>query len=68
MDDTQIPINTCTSSEILQEERNTAWDTMRRENRRVAAASWGDEPPPKPERPATNLTGGTHTSTLVSLV
>ncbi|XP_050356024.1 focal adhesion kinase 1 isoform X2 [Nymphalis io] len=43
--------------EILQEERNTAWDTMRRENRRVAAASWGDEPPPKPSRPATNLTG-----------
>ncbi|XP_013149306.1 PREDICTED: focal adhesion kinase 1-like [Papilio polytes] len=26
--------------EILQEERSTAWDTMRRENRRVAAASW----------------------------
>ncbi|CAH0717842.1 unnamed protein product, partial [Brenthis ino] len=45
--------------EILQEERNTAWDTMRRENRRVAAASWGDDPPPKPERPATNLTGAT---------
>ncbi|XP_072948430.1 focal adhesion kinase 1 [Epargyreus clarus] len=44
--------------EILQEERSTAWDTMRRENRRVAAASWGDEPPPKPERPSTNLTGG----------
>ncbi|XP_047540467.1 focal adhesion kinase 1 isoform X3 [Vanessa atalanta] len=43
--------------EILQEERNTAWDTMRRENRRVAAASWGDEPPPKPSRPSTNLTG-----------
>ncbi|GBP47045.1 Focal adhesion kinase 1 [Eumeta japonica] len=43
--------------EILQEERSTAWDTMRRENRRVAAASWGDEPPPKPTRPATNLTG-----------
>ncbi|XP_045761953.1 focal adhesion kinase 1 isoform X2 [Maniola jurtina] len=42
--------------EILQEERNTAWDTMRRENRRVAAASWGDEPPPKPSRPSTNLT------------
>ncbi|RVE45687.1 hypothetical protein evm_009657 [Chilo suppressalis] len=45
--------------EILQEERNTAWDTMRRENRRVAAASWGDEPPPKPSRPPTNLTGAT---------
>ncbi|XP_045505346.1 focal adhesion kinase 1 isoform X2 [Colias croceus] len=42
--------------EILQEERSTAWDTMRRENRRVAAASWGDQPPPKPTRPANNLT------------
>ncbi|CAG4939517.1 unnamed protein product [Colias eurytheme] len=42
--------------EILQEERSTAWDTMRRENRRVAAASWGDHPPPKPTRPANNLT------------
>ncbi|XP_060807094.1 focal adhesion kinase 1 isoform X3 [Amyelois transitella] len=42
--------------EILQEERSSAWDTMRRENRRVAAASWGDEPPPKPSRPQTNLT------------
>ncbi|XP_037873978.1 focal adhesion kinase 1 isoform X6 [Bombyx mori] len=41
--------------EILQEERNTAWDTMRRENRRVAAASWGEQPPPKPSRPHTNL-------------
>ncbi|XP_068625168.1 focal adhesion kinase 1 [Battus philenor] len=41
--------------EILQEERSTAWDTMRRENRRVAAASWGDEPPPKPSRPAANV-------------
>ncbi|KAG7300921.1 hypothetical protein JYU34_015270, partial [Plutella xylostella] len=46
-----------TAYEILQEERSTAWDTMRRENRRVTAASWGDEPPPKPSRPATNLTG-----------
>lgn len=42
-------------SEILQEERNTAWDTMRRENRRVAAASWGEEAPPKPTRPNPNL-------------
>ncbi|KPJ07688.1 Focal adhesion kinase 1 [Papilio machaon] len=41
--------------EILQEERSTAWDTMRRENRRVAAASWGDDPPPKPSRPPANL-------------
>ncbi|XP_052759122.1 focal adhesion kinase 1 isoform X2 [Galleria mellonella] len=40
--------------EILQEERSSAWDTMRRENRRVAAASWGDEPPPKPSRPHAN--------------
>ncbi|KAI5638402.1 protein tyrosine kinase domain-containing protein [Phthorimaea operculella] len=48
--------------EILQEERNTAWDTMRRENRRVAAASWGDEPPPKPSRPSTNLTAADSTS------
>ncbi|XP_050668132.1 focal adhesion kinase 1 isoform X6 [Leptidea sinapis] len=38
--------------EILQEERSTAWDTMRRENRRVAAASWGEQAPPKPCRPA----------------
>nr|XP_032524208.1 focal adhesion kinase 1-like [Danaus plexippus plexippus] len=44
--------------EILQEERNTAWDTMRRENRRVAAASWGDDPPPKPSRqPHTHAPG-----------
>ncbi|KAJ0171489.1 hypothetical protein K1T71_013039 [Dendrolimus kikuchii] len=48
--------------EILQEERNTAWDTMRRENRRVAAASWGDEPPPKPSRPPTNLTAADSTN------
>ncbi|XP_073962975.1 protein tyrosine kinase 2 Fak isoform X2 [Choristoneura fumiferana] len=48
--------------EILQEERSTAWDTMRRENRRVAAASWGDEPPPKPSRPHTNLTAADSTS------
>ncbi|XP_038218611.1 focal adhesion kinase 1 [Zerene cesonia] len=41
--------------EILQEERSTAWDTMRRENRRVAAASWGDLPPPKPCRPHNHL-------------
>ncbi|CAG5055087.1 unnamed protein product [Parnassius apollo] len=41
--------------EVLQEERSSAWDTMRRENRRVAAASWGDEPPPKPSRPPAHL-------------
>ncbi|XP_077283384.1 protein tyrosine kinase 2 Fak isoform X2 [Arctopsyche grandis] len=51
-----------TLQEILQEERSSAWDTMRRENRRVAAASWGDQPPPKPTRPATNLTGVDSTS------
>lgn len=45
------------SSEILQEERSNALDAMRRENRRVAAASWGEQPPPKPSRPNTNLTG-----------
>lgn len=51
--------------EILQEERSSAWDTMRRENRRVAAASWGDQPPPKPTRPATNLTGIDHVTPLI---
>ncbi|EEC05402.1 focal adhesion kinase, putative, partial [Ixodes scapularis] len=38
-------------SEILSEERRQLEDTMRRENRRVQAMSWGssgsDEPPPK---------------------
>ncbi|XP_040360529.2 focal adhesion kinase 1 isoform X1 [Ixodes scapularis] len=41
-------------SEILSEERRQLEDTMRRENRRVQAMSWGssgsDEPPPKPSR------------------
>ncbi|XP_077495289.1 protein tyrosine kinase 2 Fak isoform X3 [Amblyomma americanum] len=41
-------------SEILAEERHQLEDTMRRENRRVQAMSWGssgsDEPPPKPSR------------------
>ncbi|XP_041980788.1 focal adhesion kinase 1 isoform X2 [Aricia agestis] len=41
--------------EILQEERNSAWDTMRRENRRVAAASATADAPPKPERPPAAL-------------
>ncbi|XP_025831636.1 focal adhesion kinase 1 isoform X4 [Agrilus planipennis] len=39
--------------EILIEERSAAQETMRRENRRVAAMSWGstdDSPPPKPAR------------------
>jgi len=40
-------------SEILMEERSSDNETMRRENRRVAAMSWGagdDMPPPKPAR------------------
>ncbi|CAK1543432.1 unnamed protein product [Leptosia nina] len=52
-----------TLCEILQEERSTAWDTMRRENRRVAAASWGEHAPPKPCRPATDLSAVTDTKT-----
>ncbi|XP_076059767.1 protein tyrosine kinase 2 Fak isoform X3 [Oratosquilla oratoria] len=43
-----------TLSEILHEERYQQQETMRRENRRVQAMSWGssgsDEPPPKPAR------------------
>ncbi|EEB19123.1 protein tyrosine kinase 2 beta, putative [Pediculus humanus corporis] len=41
-------------NEILMEERNQLQETMRRENRRVQAMSWGssgsDEAPPKPSR------------------
>lgn len=40
-------------SEILMEERSSDNETMKRENRRVAAMSWGagdDMPPPKPAR------------------
>lgn len=40
-------------SEILLEERVSDCETMKRENRRVAAMSWGagdDTPPPKPNR------------------
>lgn len=41
-------------SEILLEERSAVQETMRRENRRVAAMSWGPSddclPPPKPSR------------------
>ena len=44
-------------SEILQEERSSAWETMRRENRRVAAGSFSDDPPPKPQRPSNNIAG-----------
>lgn len=40
--------------EILSEEKVSDSETMRRENRRIAAMSWGggesDEPPPKPSR------------------
>ncbi|GFQ81744.1 hypothetical protein TNCT_18981 [Trichonephila clavata] len=40
--------------EILEDERTQVEDTLRRENRRVQAMSWGssssDEPPPKPLR------------------
>ncbi|KAH9637376.1 hypothetical protein HF086_011989 [Spodoptera exigua] len=43
------------SREILQEERSSAWETMRRENRRVAAGSVSEEPPPKPQRPSNNI-------------
>ncbi|XP_022119115.2 focal adhesion kinase 1 isoform X4 [Pieris rapae] len=52
-----------TLCEILQEERSTAWDTMRRENRRVAAASWGEHAPPKPCRPTTDLSAVADTTT-----
>lgn len=41
------------NSEILMEERHSDCETMRRENRRVAAMSWGagdDVAPPKPAR------------------
>lgn len=41
-------------SEILMEEKSAQQETMRRENRRVAAMSWGPSddlpPPPKPSR------------------
>lgn len=41
-------------SEIYTEERSAAQETMRRENRRLAAMSWGScddvPPPPKPSR------------------
>lgn len=43
----------CCFSEILLEERVSDCETMKRENRRVAAMSWGagdDMPPPKPTR------------------
>lgn len=47
--------------EILLEEKVSDSETMRRENRRIAAMSWGggdsDEPPPKPSRtPMTDST------------
>ncbi|CRK93832.1 CLUMA_CG007359, isoform A [Clunio marinus] len=49
------------SKEILLEEKVSDSETMKRENRRIAAMSWGgvesDEPPPKPSR--TPLTDST---------
>lgn len=47
--------------EILSEEKLSDSETMKRENRRIAAMSWGggegDEPPPKPSRtPMTDST------------
>lgn len=45
--------------EILLEEKLSDSETMKRENRRIAAMSWGagdgDDPPPKPSR--TPMTG-----------
>ena len=54
-------INCINCREILLEEKVSDSETMRRENRRIAAMSWGggesDEPPPKPSRtPMTDST------------
>ncbi|XP_014476584.1 PREDICTED: focal adhesion kinase 1 isoform X5 [Dinoponera quadriceps] len=47
-----------TLHEILLEEKHQQQETMRRENRRVQAMSWGadDVPPPKPSRQPQNAT------------
>ncbi|KAL6447379.1 hypothetical protein ACFW04_001532 [Cataglyphis niger] len=47
-----------TLHEILMEEKHQQQETMRRENRRVQAMSWGadDVPPPKPSRQPQNTT------------
>ncbi|XP_076766474.1 protein tyrosine kinase 2 Fak isoform X3 [Xylocopa sonorina] len=47
-----------TLHEILLEEKHQQQETMRRENRRVQAMSWGadDVPPPKPSRQPQNTT------------
>ncbi|XP_015607208.1 focal adhesion kinase 1 isoform X11 [Cephus cinctus] len=47
--------------EILLEEKHQQQETMRRENRRVQAMSWGadDVPPPKPSRQPQNATDQT---------
>lgn len=62
-DKTNVRIVLIYPSEILSEERVSDCETMKRENRRVAAMSWnaGDDlPPPKPSR-------GTHTGKIISI-
>jgi len=54
-------LTACAFREILLEEKVSDTETMKRENRRIAAMSWGagdsDEPPPKPSRtPMTDST------------
>ncbi|PSN57364.1 hypothetical protein C0J52_02892 [Blattella germanica] len=56
-------------NEILLEERHQQQETMRRENRRVQAMSWGstgsDDPPPKPAR--FPVIGASDSTSLASL-
>lgn len=54
------------SSEILIEERQSDCETMRRENRRVAAMSWGagDDMQPPPQKPPRTVHGGKHLADL----
>ncbi|XP_021926794.1 focal adhesion kinase 1 isoform X10 [Zootermopsis nevadensis] len=57
-------------NEILMEERHQQQETMRRENRRVQAMSWGstgsdDPPPPKPSR--FPILGAANSTSLASL-
>ncbi|XP_053980275.1 focal adhesion kinase 1 isoform X5 [Hylaeus volcanicus] len=51
-----------TLHEILLEEKHQQQETMKRENRRVQAMSWGadDVPPPKPSRQPQNSTDQSH--------
>ncbi|XP_076239601.1 protein tyrosine kinase 2 Fak isoform X2 [Calliopsis andreniformis] len=51
-----------TLHEILLEEKHQQQETMKRENRRVQAMSWGadDVPPPKPSRQPQNTTDQSH--------